>query len=449
MTDRPRGPGGDHVVTTGAPPASGAWHSDGVPGVPLAAPLAAGPPPDDPEAATELTFRRLGPVRRYFVHHPVAMDVVVMMLFLLGGVPSSESLSPTADRAWHWVLMLAGTALLVRRRHRPLQVAAAMIFIAALAPVVSGTIGNLSLGLGLVVYAVAASRPPRDAWAVLAAALLIPAGPVWWGEEATATMSRTEAAVGAGITMMLTVLIGLSIGTAVRSRRLHVADLIAQSGRLHRERDQQAVIARAAERSRIAREMHDVVTHSLSVMVALADGAGAALDRAPEASRAALTELSATGRTALADMRRVLGVLDDGGAPLEPQPGRLDLDVLVERFRAAGVPVVTDGLSTPLPQDPGLQLTVYRVVQEALTNTLRYAPGTQRAELSIHRDERGFEIEVVDLGAGRPVTDPAGTGRGLIGMAERAGVYGGTVTSGPFRGGWRVHAVLPWEAEDR
>ena len=258
-------------------------------------------PVPDPDAATELTVRRLGPVRRYFVRHPTSMDLLVMALFVLGGI------SP------------------------------------------AGTFASLGVGLGLVVYAVAASRPPHVAWLTLAAALLIPAWPVGVWERATDSMSRFESAVGTGVETALAVLVGLSIGTAVRSRRLHVAELIARSERLRRERDQQAVIARAAERGRIAREMHDVVTHSLSVMVALADGAGAALDRAPEASRAALGELAATGRSALADMRRVLGVLDDDGAPLEPQPGRLDLDVLVERFRAAGVPVVTDGLGTVLP----------------------------------------------------------------------------------------------------
>jgi len=114
----------------------------------------------------------------------------------------------------------------------------------------------------------------------------------------------------------------------VRNRRLHLGMIVDRANALARDRERQAELARVSERNRIAREMHDVVAHSLSVMVALADGAGAALDRSPEASRAALAELSNTGRAALADMRRALGVLDDGGAPLEPQPGRLDLDAL-------------------------------------------------------------------------------------------------------------------------
>jgi len=147
-------------------------------------------------------------------------------------------------------------------------------------------------------------------------------------------------------------------------------------------------------------------------------------------------------------MRRVLGVLDDGGAPLEPQPGQLDLDALVERFRAAGLPVVTDGLDTTIPADPGIQLTVYRIVQEALTNTLRYARGTPQAELTIRRDATGVQIEVVDHGPRLPLVTSQGSGHGLVGMAERAQAYGGHVSSGPWQDGWRVRVDLPWEEPD-
>ncbi|NTW42187.1 MAG: hypothetical protein HGA44_20300 [Cellulomonadaceae bacterium] len=231
----------------------------------------------------------------------------------------------------------------------------------------------------------------------------------------------------------------------MRNRRLHVAELVARGNALARDRDQQALLARAAERTRIAREMHDVVAHSLSVMIALADGAGAALDRAPDRSRAALDELSATGRTALADMRRVLGVLHEPDAPLQPQPGSDDLGELVERFRATGLPVRTAGLACPLPADTGLQLAVYRIVQESLTNALRYAPATALVDVTISRSPSSVEVVVTDTGAGALVVDQGGAGHGLVGMRERVEVYGGTVTAGPWRGGWRVHAVLPWQ----
>jgi signal transduction histidine kinase len=147
-------------------------------------------------------------------------------------------------------------------------------------------------------------------------------------------------------------------------------------------------------------------------------------------------------------MRRVLGVLSEGDAPLEPQPGGPGLETLVERFRAAGLPVVAEGLGTPLPPDTGFQLTVYRVVQEALTNALRHAPGTPRVDLTISRDAGAITIRVVDQGARVPATQGGGTGHGLVGMAERVQVFGGTVTSGPWADGWRVVAVLPWTQAD-
>lgn len=148
------------------------------------------------------------------------------------------------------------------------------------------------------------------------------------------------------ISLTLALLVALAIGTSVRNRRQRVAELVARANALTRERDQQAELARAAERSRIAREMHDVVAHSLSVMIALADGAEAALGRAPDQARTALGELSDTGRTALADMRRGLGVLETD-APLEP-PGSADLAALIERSRAAGLAVRTKGLGADL-----------------------------------------------------------------------------------------------------
>ena len=121
---------------------------------------------------------------------------------------------------------------------------------------------------------------------------------------------------------------------------------------------------------------------------------------------------------------------------------------MLERFRAAGLPVVATGLDAAIPADPGIQLTVYRIVQEALTNTLRYAPGTPQAELTIRRDRVGVHIEVVDHGPRLPLAASEGSGRGLVGMTERAQAYGGQVSSGPWRDGWRVLVDLPWTGPD-
>jgi signal transduction histidine kinase len=201
--------------------------------------------------------------------------------------------------------------------------------------------------------------------------------------------------------------------------------------------------------------MHDVVAHSVSVMVALSDGATAALDRAPDRAREALRELSRTGREALADMQGVLGALDvvgEGaaeapGAP--PEPTQADLTALVERFRAAGVPVTATGLDVDLPHDTSLRLAVVRVVTEGLTNVLRHAPGTPGARVVVRRTASAVEVEVVDDGGTRPGSG-GGSGRGVLGMRERAALLGGRVEAGPQPdGGWRLLVVLPWTDDER
>ena len=403
---------------------------------------------------TELTARRLGPVRRYFVQHPVAMDLLVMAIFAGGALLDLFSPGPgePTGRATlvGAVACVAGTGALFWRRRAPVATAAVIAGLTVATLGLTGATASFELALGFVVYAVAAARPPWTAWAVLAGVVASTSLAAWWWawevtevitEDGTEFAVDDRAAIVVGITVVT--LVALAIGTNVRNRRLHVADLVERGNALARERDQQAQIARAAERSRIAREMHDVVAHSLSVMIALADGAAAALNRAPDNARLALAELSGTGRSALTDMRRVLGVLDSD-APLEP-PGSPDLSELIERFRTAGLPVRTEGVATELPPDTGLQLAVYRIIQEALTNALRYAPGSPSVEVRVSRDDAAVRVEVIDHGARLTVADSGGAGRGLIGMTERAAVYGGTVDAGPWNGGWRVRAVLPWK----
>ncbi len=435
---------------------------------------------------TELSTRRLGPVRSFFVRRPVVMDLLVMAWFavpalltavvpLVAGVapdlgtvptpsdPDSQTLpayppldgDSVARALFALAAVVLGTVALFWRRRQPVRVLIAVVLLGVLTTVVSGGTQGFELAIALMIYAVAASRSSRATWLSFGGATVAMGVAMWvWernlvvsGEATDAewVLSDTGTRIAGVVAITLGGLLAVAIGTSVRGRRQHITDLISRANALARDRDQQAALARAAERSRIAREMHDVVAHSLSVMIALADGAGAALTRSPDRSKVALDELSATGRSALADMRRVLGVLDEPETPFEPQPDSQDLGGLVDRFRAAGMTISSAGLSTPLPPDAGLQLAVYRIVQESLTNTLRHAPATTRVDVVLIRTPGGIEVTVADRGPGITVAEShSGSGRGVIGMRERVGVYGGVVEAGPWEAGWRVHAVLPW-----
>ncbi|MFF1296115.1 MULTISPECIES: sensor histidine kinase [unclassified Streptomyces] len=216
------------------------------------------------------------------------------------------------------------------------------------------------------------------------------------------------------------------------------------------QRDQEEAMHRAVEeeRARIAAELHDVVTHNVSVMVIQAGAARKVMDVAPQRSKEALLAVEAGGRAAMAELRHVMGLLaaPDAEQPdaLEPQPGLAQLDALIVRVRGAGTPV---GVAVSLPPDPlppGIDLTAYRVVQEALTNTIKHAPGAE-ASVVIGYAEEVLQIEVIDTGAVRDVPRTEGNGRGLIGLRERLAVYGGELTAGPtLAGGYRVKALIPW-----
>ena len=220
---------------------------------------------------------------------------------------------------------------------------------------------------------------------------------------------------------------------------------------LRKERDQQARLATAQERARISREMHDILGHTLSVIVGLADGAAALAETKPERGAQTLRIISASGRDALAELRRLLAVIGEDndrphGAPLAPQPGLTDLDPLLDRVRGAGPSVAlhTHGDLTGL--SPGLQLSVFRIVQEALTNTVKYAASDTSVHVSLAADPDAVHVTVEDTGPPlKPKADRrrTGSGRGLVGMRERAALYRGTVTAGPNpHGGWTVHALL-------
>jgi signal transduction histidine kinase len=253
-----------------------------------------------------------------------------------------------------------------------------------------------------------------------------------------------------GLTVAATVL-----GITVRQRRALLASLEERAARLEVERDREGSLGAAAERARIAREMHDIVSHNLTVMIALADAATYAMRTTPEQAEATIERVSSTGRHALGEMRRLLGVLREqpSAEPFEPQPSLAQLDELIARVEAVGLPVSLDLEGDPHALDEGVQVTVYRVVQEALTNTVKHAiePAGARVRL-VCRSSRSILLEILD--DGRPLTsaDAGHTGRpggrGLTGMRERASAYGGAVEAGPrIEGGWCVRLQL-FDAEE-
>jgi signal transduction histidine kinase len=238
------------------------------------------------------------------------------------------------------------------------------------------------------------------------------------------------------------------LGITIRQRRALLASLHERAARLEFERDQEGRLAAAAERNRIAREMHDIVAHNLSVMIALADGASYAIDASPERATQATDQISATGRDALLEMRRLLGILRDGQSPqpLRPQPRLGELQRLIEPVRAAGVSVqlVVEGDLTALPE--GIQLAVFRIAQEALTNTIKHAARPTAVCLTLSCDSEWVELDMSDTGLRSQGSNRGG--RGLDGMRERALAYGGELRVGPRpEGGWRVHMRLPLDGD--
>jgi signal transduction histidine kinase len=346
------------------------------------------------------------------------------------------------------VVSIAGTAIaLLFRRRAPLTV---LVVVTILTTVLGFSAeSNLVLAVPIALYAVAAFRSPVVGWIAGAAAFAVTVASLFlW-------LPVLEARLGAPgafdiplvlLTIGMADTVGILLGANTWQRAENVRVLTERADQLARERDSRARIATLAERSRIAREMHDIVAHSLSVMITLADGASASVERDPAAARRALERLADTGRDALRDMRQVLSVLGDSSdepASLQPAPGREALGELVARFREAGLPVRFTVRGAPVA-DPQRDLAVHRIVQEALTNALRYAADAERVDVLVDDGADATVVTVAD--DGRRASASVGAGRGLIGMSERAAVFGGSVEAGPIpSGGWRVRAVLPTE----
>ena len=507
----------------------------------LPAPQPGRPATDTPtEDDVELPPEPRGLLRtlsRWYHRHPTIIDISIAagvgVYSLVVAIPIL--LRPSSPARTYPILPLAlivialmGVALSLRRRF-PLWCWAAILLIPEtyqfavlhafhltaeqLLYAAIGVSGMELISVPFALGAIASHRRPAAAWTAGGISLVV----------LMVDFSLTTPGLSIGeilrttVILVLLILVGILLGFNARSARLRLKAMELRSARMALASEQAVLLAAAEERSRIAREMHDVVAHSLAVMITMADGAAAIVERDPATAKQAIETLAEAGRSALADTRRLVGVLREdpsvaaeqtpqspepsapsgespssarqhevrdlpvpefaplgtvtpvepsvpianlrqqatdgagdrsrGDLPLAPSPEQADITELVKRFVAAGVPVTYRWVGAALPADKALQLTVFRIAQEALTNVLRYAPTTPAVSVDVER-HIGTVVLTVDNEAAPGTRPMHGSGKGLIGMRERASVYGGTVQAGPTPTGWRVRAVLRWDEHD-
>ncbi|MFE2943994.1 sensor histidine kinase [Streptomyces sp. NPDC059255] len=398
--------------------------------------------------------RCAGRIRRFDRRRPLVWDlhltaVLVVAAFIdASGGWRSTALDPDAP-VWLVVSLSLGLSVpLLWRRTHPITVLLVMLPFAVV-NTWSGAHLQVSFLQAVTLYNIALRLPLRTL-AGSAAVALVPFVPAL----ARYTAGSWNQYIVPGVNVLV---LGALLGLAVRSRQEYTAALVERAQRLEAERDQQARLAAATERARIAREMHDIIGHNLSVITGLADGGSYAARKNPQRAVEALEAIGTTSRQALAELRRLLGVLrEPPTAELTPQPALADLDHLVDGVRAAGLPVhvtVRGRADVPGALPAGQQLAVYRVVQEALTNTLKHAGRTASggegltAEVELSYAPDGVTVTITDSGAARARTRrESATGRGITGMRERAALYDGTLEAGPLphpADGWRVRVRLP------
>lgn len=336
------------------------------------------------------------------------------------------------------------------RRTRPVAAAGVVVLVclvqwAAGAEPVAGQIA-----VPLIIYATAAYGP---AWASRTVLLLGLLGGVmlttreYSGSAESGILGLTIGALYTVLIWML-VLVSWTLGDLTRVRRLQLRALEDRTRRLEIEQQQERQLAAADERSHIAREMHDIVAHSLSVIITQADGARYAAATKPELATEALATIAATGRDSLSEMRRLLGVLRSGDdSPTRPQPRLSDLDELLLGFRAASLQLSFEQRGTPRRALPaGAELTAYRTIQEALTNVIKHGGPKATARVVLSWQSRGLQLDIADDGRGAAADPPAAEGgNGLRGMAERISLYDGSLSAGPEQGGgFLVSAFIPY-----
>ncbi|MGO1285009.1 MAG: sensor histidine kinase [Brachybacterium sp.] len=393
---------------------------------------------------------RLSDPFRWIIENPGKVDLIgfggaalLLLIFSLG----------TLSTGW-WTLfsvpmVAAGALCRIRPLHGVVVIGGlAVLHVVVNVPVVLGDV----MTFYAMFCAVAYGRPLVHGLGVAAGMLGVFVQAAYWGIDALRSeyggpLEALISFVGLVLIGTITVVAVWALANLQRARVRQLALTRDRAEQALREREQRTALAVADERARIAREMHDVVAHSLSVIIAQADGGRFVAAQKPEKAAEVLGTIGETGRAALADMRSLLGVLrQEDETSFGPQPGPEMLPELIGRVRAAGLPVTLDieGSLEDLP--PALGLALFRLVQEALTNVLKHAGPGSTAAVRIHRGSQQLKVEVLDDGQG---TDPAsdGLGHGLTGMRERMAVLGGTLQAGPLPSrGYRVRASVPLTA---
>ncbi|MFE4228720.1 sensor histidine kinase [Arthrobacter sp. NPDC056886] len=381
---------------------------------------------------------------------PRVTDLLVAAAYTAPALAAATAFSGGGTEAPGLVLQCLAVVVsgigLVFRRLAPMSSLAATAVIMLITFSVPASFATVATAMAL--YAVGVYRSARHAVVsllgtsaiLLVAAVLQPLSMVDLGQ-----------AVQAIAVLVIATLSGLN----VRTRRRYVSALVDRADRLTREREHLDSIAAAAERNAIAREMHDIVSHGLAVMISLAHGSAEIASTDPARAVHAMRQVAETGRVAVTDMRRMLGVLNEGdtegntaelAGAAQPSPGVGDIPDLLGLFRSAGLPVALQSAGVP-PADPGIQLAIYRVVQEGLTNALKYARAATAVTVRTEFSPKTILVSVTD--DGHPEVAPADhAGRGVAGMRERVALCGGTLRAGPLTsGGWSVTARFPPQEE--
>jgi signal transduction histidine kinase len=366
-----------------------------------------------------------------------AFDLALALLAAAAELAQVIGATGTPSGAALLLAVVAGGVLALRR----------MAPLAVLATTGAATVAIVALGddpsfvsVLIALYTTAALCERRVSLAALAPTVAIAA--TLSALTADAPGRETSATFGAIIASMLALGTWV-LGAYVQTQRRYRRELQERAASAEREREQLARIAVHKERASIARELHDIVAHSVSVMLVGVRGARDALQASPEVAEETLARVERSGEQSLAELRRILALLrgPEQRAESHPQPSLTELDELVASYRAAGLPVRLDVVGEPTPLPSGVELSVYRIAQEALTNALKHTNPTNVTVTLAFRDS-GLELEVVDDGT--PTLGAATAGQGLVGMRERVALLGGELATGPREGGgFRVAARLP------